>query len=383
MTIHSGKVLPTLGENRNGDTSVISLAGDWTLDNGQILETLIQDINTSGLTDVTLELSGLSGFDTAGAWAIHKVRAIYEFDGAHVTFAGVDERYMSLLEEIASHNPTPWTPPRKGSAFLAILEKFGNVAINVWDDIVCVTRILGSVGIGLTSCIFRTSRLRSSAILHQFDQACIGAVPIVTLMCFLIGGIIAQQGAFYLNRFGAPVYAVDLTGILMVREIGVLLTSIMVAGRSGSAITAELGAMKMREEIDALRVLGLDYVEVLVMPRVVALIIAVPVLTFLANLAGLVGAGLLLWAYTDISPPSYMELLHAALVWDAAAIFVGMAKAPFMGLMIALIACVEGLKVEGSTESLGQHTTASVVKAIFMVIVIDGFFALFFAAMHI
>ena len=204
------------------------------------------------------------------------------------------------------------------------------------------------------------------------------AVPIVAMMSFLVGAIVAQQGAFQLRKFGAEPFVIDLVGILVLREVGILLTAILVAGRSGSAFTAELGSMKMREEIDAMRVMGLNIIEVLIAPRVIALIIALPLLGLVANLSGLVGGGILLWAYSDISPSTYITWLRDAVAINT--FLVGVIKAPFMALIIALISCSEGLQVGGSAESLGRRTTAAVVKSIFLMVLVDGLFAIFFAA---
>jgi phospholipid/cholesterol/gamma-HCH transport system permease protein len=198
------------------------------------------------------------------------------------------------------------------------------------------------------------------------------------LITFLIGSILAQQGIFHFRKFGADIYVVDMIGILVLREIGVLIVSIMVAGRSGSAYTAELGAMKMREEIDALRTMGFDPVEVLILPRIVALLIAVPILTFLGSMSALYGGGLVAWLYGGIDPDVFLSRLKETITFDT--FEVGMIKAPFMAMVIGLIACVEGFQVKGSSESLGRQTTASVVKAIFLVIVLDGLFAMFFAS---
>src|SRR5690606_13049337 len=248
-------------------------------------------------------------------------------------------------------------------------------------DVLAVFHIVGALASVLSTVILRPRRLRPISIAVQFDQSCLGAVPIVALMTFLIGGIIAQQGGFYLRQFGADLFVIDLAGVLVLREIGVLLTAIMVAGRSGSAFTAELGSMKMREEIDALHVIGLRATEVLILPRLLALMLAVPVLTFLADLAALFGAGLTIWFYLDIPPPVILSRLQEVLTLETA--MVGIVKAPFMALIVGLVACVEGLKVQGSAESLGRHTTMSVVKSIFMVIVVDGVFAIFFATIGI
>jgi phospholipid/cholesterol/gamma-HCH transport system permease protein len=215
-------------------------------------------------------------------------------------------------------------------------------------------------------------------MVNQLDNVGWRAVPIVLLITFLIGCIIAQQGIFHFRKFGADIFVVDMIGILVLRELGVLVVCIMVAGRSGSAYTAELGAMKMREEIDALRTMGFDPIEVLVLPRIIALIIGVPILTFLGSMAALYGGGLVAWFYGGIAPDIFLSRLKEAISLET--FEVGMIKAPFMALVIGVVACVQGMAVKGSAESLGLRTTASVVESIFLVIVLDGLFAIFFAS---
>jgi phospholipid/cholesterol/gamma-HCH transport system permease protein len=228
--------------------------------------------------------------------------------------------------------------------------------------------------------VVRPGSFRLTSMVHQVDRVGWRAVPIVLMITFLIGAIIAQQGIFHFRKFGADIYVVDMVGILVLRELGVLLVCIMVAGRSGSAYTAELGAMKMREEIDALRTMGFDPIDVLILPRIVAIVIAVPILTFLGSMAALYGGGLVCWLYGGINPDVFLSRLRESISLDH--FEVGLIKAPFMALIVGLVACVEGLEVKGSAESLGLHTTASVVKAIFLVIVLDGVFAMFFAAIE-
>jgi phospholipid/cholesterol/gamma-HCH transport system permease protein len=215
-------------------------------------------------------------------------------------------------------------------------------------------------------------------MVHHLDNVGWRAVPIILLITFLIGCIIAQQGIFHFRKFGADVYVVDMVGILVMREIGVLIVAIMVAGRSGSAYTAELGSMKMREDVDALRTMGFDPVEVLVLPRVLALIIGLPLLTFIGSLAALYGGGLVCWLYGGIDPDVFLQRLREAITLDH--FKVGIIKAPFMAMVIGVVACVQGFEVKGSAESLGMQTTASVVESIFLVIVLDGLFAIFFAS---
>jgi phospholipid/cholesterol/gamma-HCH transport system permease protein len=224
----------------------------------------------------------------------------------------------------------------------------------------------------------RPHTFRLTSTIHQLERVGWRAVPIVLLITFLIGSILAQQGIFHFRKFGADVYVVDMVGVLVLREVGVLIVAVMVAGRSGSAYTAELGSMKMREEIDALRTMGFDPTEVLILPRIAALVIAMPILTFLGSMAALYGGALVAWAYGGINPDVFLSRLKEAISLDT--FEVGMIKAPFMALVIGIVACVEGFKVQGSAESLGLHTTSSVVKAIFLVIVLDGCFAIFFAS---
>jgi phospholipid/cholesterol/gamma-HCH transport system permease protein len=218
-------------------------------------------------------------------------------------------------------------------------------------------------------------------MVNHLERVAWNAVPIILLITLLIGAILAQQGIFHFRRFGADIYVVDMVGVLVLRELGVVIVCIMVAGRSGSAYTAELGSMKMREEVDALRTMGFDPVEVLILPRILALVIAVPILTFLGSMAALYGGGLVSWFYGGITPTVFISRLRDAISMQT--FEVGMIKAPFMAVIIGLVACVEGLQVQGSAESLGTKTTDSVVKSIFLVIVLDGAFAVFFAAIGI
>ena len=262
-----------------------------------------------------------------------------------------------------------------------MLTDLGRHGVTIAEEAMAVLQLLGSVATVVGLAVVRPSRVRFVPFVHQLEQTALRAAPIIVLMSFLIGAIIAQQGAFYFRRFGADLYVVDMVGVLTLREIAVLLTAIMVAGRSGSAITAELGSMKMREEIDALQVTGLDPVEMLVVPRLTALMLALPILTFLADLASLVGAAVVCKVYGGIPTETFLYRLQAAIALRT--FLVGICKAPFMALIIGLIASMEGLRVKGSAESLGQQTTLAVVKSIFMVIVVDGIFAMFYAAVGV
>ncbi|MBO6755902.1 MAG: ABC transporter permease [Roseibium sp.] len=365
----------------SSDQQMLCLSGDWTVSTLAAAEKLIDSVVVDKHRLTCIDTSAIGVIDTSGAWLVHRLRGTLEFGGRRVELSGLNDVRRQLFDQIERHHPPRWKPDRLRFSIVGFLDATGRQVVNVGKDGVAMLHILGSLGIVVATVLLQPKRLRGIAVAVQFDRSCIGAVPIVALMSFLIGAIISQQGGFYLRQFGADIFVVDLAGILVLREIGVILTAIMVAGRSGSAFTAELGAMRMQEEVDALHVIGLSVTEVLVLPRILALMIALPILTFIADIAALFGAGLTVWAYLDIPPAAFLTQLQAAVTLDT--LMVGIVKAPFMALIIGLIACVEGLKVGGSAESLGRHTTMSVVKAIFLVIVVDGLFAIFFASIGV
>jgi phospholipid/cholesterol/gamma-HCH transport system permease protein len=372
---------PRLDVEETGDEARLVAGGAWLISSGKAAERLVDAVDLGQKRRVVMDLSKVTALDTAGSWLLHRLRATLEFGGARVDLTGLPENRRTLIAEVESHVPEPWAPRRMPWSWTRIPELVGRRSVMVGEDVVAVLNVLGAFALGLVACLVHPSRMRWNSILYHLDTTGRGAVPIMVLMSTLIGAIIAQQGAFYLRRFGADVFVVDLVGVLALREIGVLLTAIMFAGRSGSAFTAEIGSMKMREEIDALTVMGVRPLEVLIIPRLIALMLALPALTFISDMAALFGAMVVSISYVGLSPDAFMIQLLDAI--DLETFMVGIVKAPFMALIIGLVACVEGLKVEGSAESLGRQTTVSVVKAIFMVIVVDGVFAVFFATVGI
>ena len=372
---------PRLDIEEHGDEARVVASGAWLLDTGRAAEKLIERLSLPVKQRVVMDLSRVAALDTAGAWLLHRLRAALEFEGSRVELRGLPSHRRQLIEEVEGHVPVPWAPERRPVSFKALPEAVGRRTVLIFEDLIGVLNVLGGFVAGLALCLAQPRKLRITSVLSHFDNTGRGAVPIMTLMSFLIGAIIAQQGAFYLRRFGAEVFVVDLVGVLVLREIGVILTAVMFAGRSGSAFTAEIGSMKMREEIDALNVMGMSPIEVLVIPRLLALMVALPVLTFISDLAALAGAGIVCLFYVGMPIETFLSQLQDAI--DLQTLMVGIVKAPFMALIIGLVACVEGLKVAGSAESLGRQTTTSVVKAIFMVIVVDGVFAIFFASVGI
>ena len=325
-----------------------------------------------------VDLAGVREIDTLGAWLLEKMSRGAEQAGHPVTLTGIDERHAELIEDVRKVNRSKRATQPRQNPIVARLEQAGRAAFGGLGEAAIFLLMLGATCWALIGVLRRPRSLRLTSLAYQTWQIGWQAIPIMLLITFLIGAIIAQQGIFHFRKFGAESYVVDMVGILVLREIGVLIVAIMVAGRSGSACTAELGSMKMREEIDALRTMGFDPVEVLILPRIVALIVALPILAFMGSMAALYGGGLIAWLYGGMSPAIFIARLHEAV--SVTHFEVGMVKAPFMALVIGIIACSEGLKVKGSAESLGRHTTTSVVKSIFLVIVLDGLFAVFFAS---
>ncbi|HMK70132.1 MAG TPA: ABC transporter permease [Xanthobacteraceae bacterium] len=358
----------------------LAATGAWTAERAAELEKIIDQTarRYQDARDVEIDLAKLERLDTFGAWLIERLKRAFTARGSTARIIGLSDTDRGLIEELQLVNRAPPLTGAAANRIVTALDSVGRAVVGIGWSLVLLTHLLGALTMVAVATIIHPTRLRLTSVVHHLERVGWRAVPIILLSTFLIGAIIAQQGIFHFRTFGAEVFVVDMVGILVLREVGVLIVCVMVAGRSGSAYTAELGAMKMREEIDALRTMGFDPVEILVLPRIVALVIAVPLLSFLGAMAALYGAGLVCWLYGGMTPDILLARLREAISLSTFA--VGMIKAPFMALLIGLVACVEGFEVEGSAASLGLKTTSSVVKSIFLVIVFDGLFAMFFAA---
>ena len=362
---------PSLTVTGNGPC-VLQARGAWTVANVELLERLCDGASRE---IGPIDLSHVSALDTVGAWLFEKLARRDTAHSSESMLVGAPGSYAGLLAEVHGLNRGEAGGKRSGESLVARLLRFSR---GVAADALAFLHMLGAVSAALLDVLRRPTSFRLTSMVYQLGRVGWQAIPIMALITFLIGAIIAQQGIFHFRKFGAESYVVDMVGILVLREIGVLIVAIMVAGRSGSAYTAELGSMKMREEIDALCTMGLDPVSVLILPRVLALVVALPILAFLGSMAALYGGGLVAWLYGGMSPAIFIARLREAV--SITHFEVGLLKAPFMALAIGLVAACEGLKVKGSAESLGLQTTESVVKSIFLVIVLDGVFAVFFAS---
>ena len=356
----------------------VMVSGAWTLavlGRVRICLDEMGEVKPAG-RPVEIDLSQLQVLDTAGALALVTLRN--SLDSKTTAFVNLRSEHRILLDEVArAASATAEAPPRRRPlAEMAGLIITGATAIGL--DAIRLTTFLGQTAAAMARVIVRPSRFRGTSFIHQIQQTGLTAVPIIALVCFLIGGVILQQGARQLQSFGAENLSIDMLGILTLREVGVILAAVMVAGRSASAFTAQIGTMKMREEIDAMRTLGIDPTETLVVPRILALIVALPLLVFVADMMCLAGGALMAKLYLSLDLPIYLQRLNSAV--QIKHLYVGLIKAPFAALVIGLVGCLEGMSVQGSAESVGTQVTTAVVKAIFVVLVLDAVFAIFLSA---
>ena len=377
----TGDAQAWLDVSEDASSLMLRPQGDWVVRHAETLDKALSDIHSFDRRAATFDLSHLTRLDTAGAWLIYRTGRSLERAGAKVTYAGATAAQSTLLNAVAKSDRPVKVEPHVGNIFSNLIVRMGSA---LEEGARTGRELVGFFGLVLETLgktFTNPFRMRATSTVYHMEQTGLNAVPIVSLISFLIGAVLAYQGAEQLRRFGGEIFTVNLVAVSFLREIGILLTAIMVAGRSGSAFTAQIGSMKLREEIDAMRTLGLDPMEVLVLPRVIALLIMMPILGFISAMMGLLGGGLVVWIELGMSPAMYIERVKEAVdVWDASVAFI---KAPVFGLLIAMIGCFEGLKVEGSAESVGQRTTASVVEGIFTVIVVDAFFSIMFVKLGI
>lgn len=363
--------------------------GSWSLGDGLVdLDNKLRQFadRTKG-KELVIDLSEIESLDTAGALMLQRtMRSCPERDeqageNALYGFEQVSGGQRNLLEA-ASNNLQPCeVEHHRGSAFIAVLERVGRGTEDALHEFLRLVSYLGEVLVGLWTVFSHPKRLRVPPIVHHMEESGLNATLIVGMMSFLIGAVIAFMGATVLAQFGAEIFVVELIGITVLREFGVLLTAILIAGRSGSAFTASIGSMKLREEIDAMEAMGIDPMDALVLPRLIAMVFVLPALTFMATMMGLIGGGLVAWLSMDITPALFLTRMQDIIV--VSNFLVGMVKAPFFAFAISIIGCYQGMRVEGSAEALGRHTTISVVQSLFAVILLDAMFAVFFMELNI
>lgn len=356
---------------------MIDLTGPWTTKGLSSQDKSLAGVRPNGAQRARLSLSAISDLDTAGAWLIHRTQRDLSNNGLSVDVSGGNEKQLALIRTVAEHDaPCPEAPPAP-SGFISVVLYTGEATVELYKECGRMINFLGLTLVVLMRSLLRPTSIRLITVVKVMERTGIHALPIVGLISFLIGVVLAYQGADQLSRFGAQIYTVNLVGYGVLREMGILLTAIIVAGRSGSAFTAQIGTMKVNEEVDALRTIGLDPIEVLVLPRVLALVLVMPLLTFYADIMGLLGGAVMATVELDISLFQFVRQLNSAVnLWS---FWVGMIKAPIFAFIIAMVGCYEGLKVTQSAESVGLRTTSAVVKSIFLVIVLDAFASIVFS----
>jgi len=363
-------------ESRDGLLRV-QAGGAWDINSAGRLDAQLRPLSPDGIRRLDFDLSEVGRLDTAGAWLTYRTAKTFTDAGCDTAFAGVRPEHQAMLDQVAESDQPCEVEPRRLHPVVALIDQVGVATVGIVRDGLQQIAFLGEMTNALARTFAQPRRLRFTPLVFHMEKAGFNAIPIVALISFLIGVVLAYQGAVQLQQFGADIFVVDLIAISVLREIGILLTAIVIAGRSGSAFTAELGSMVVNEEVDAIRSLGLDPIDVLVVPRLLALVITLPLLAFIADMMGLFGGMVMAWTTLDISPGLYVERLNEAV--SISSFWVGIVKAPVFAFVIAMVGCMEGLRVERKAESIGRQTTRSVVTAIFMVIVFDAVFSIFFA----
>jgi phospholipid/cholesterol/gamma-HCH transport system permease protein len=367
-----------IADTQTEGARLIRLSGPLTVATADRLSPKLARLETMSSEKIILSLAEVSKFDTAGAWLVWRTARDLKAAGASVDIAGSTALQRGLIAKVTPQEaPVSMRPPRPHPLLRPVAE-LGEATTNIAHEFSRLLAFLGLTGLRFARQIVQPRRIRWNALVTQLEQVGFKALPIVGLMSFLIGIVLVQQGAVQLKQFGAEIYVVDIVGIGTLRELGILLTAIMVAGRSGSAFTAQIGSMRLQEEVDAMETIGLDPMDVLVIPRVLALVVLMPLLGFYASMMALTGGAIFTWFQLDIPISTFLQRLQEAVTFDH--FLVGMIKAPVFGLVIAVVGCFEGMQVEGGAQSVGEHTTRSVVVSIFMVIVIDAMFAVFFTS---
>ena len=359
---------------------VIALAGSWTARGLGTLEAQLLAVTAPSKGSLVIEAAGVTALDTAGAWSVQTLVQRLRAQGAQVTLHAMPAQFSGLLEAVEQHLgeriTTPPTAPPPGT--LAML---GRGAVAQWTQTLALLSFVGECALVGVDCLRHPTRIRWRPILYNLRTAGFDALPIVGLLAFLLGVVVAYQGADQLQRYGANIFVADLVGMSMLREFAPLITAIIIAGRSGAAYAAQIGTMAVTEEIDAMRTIGIAPLEMLVWPKIVALVIALPLLTVLADGLGVFGGMIMARAQLGVGFPEFLDRLVKAI--SPTDYLIGIGKAPVFAMIIVIIGCFQGFQTHGGADSVGRHTTHSVVQSIFLVIVADALFSVAFSALDL
>jgi len=367
---------------RQGRLLRLIARGEWTVRDAPRLDSQLRELDLGDANEVAIDGGGVTRLDSAGAWLLVRTKRDIEAAGKRVREFVLPDVYAPLLNTIEQEHSAPPVVIEGRHGFLAMVERVGRATVETGKQGYRMLGYLGRFTIELMEAIFQPrGNLRVAALFTQVEEIGINALPIVGLLAFLIGIVMAYQGADQLRRFGAEIFTINLLGVGILRELGGLVNGIIIAGRSGSAFTAQIGTMKVNEEIDALQTIGINTFDVLVLPRVMGLIIALPFLTFYADVMAMIGGAVMCYFDLGITVPAFMRQLHEAISMNT--FLVGIIKAPIFAATIGLVGCFEGLQVERNAASVGKLTTRSVVESVFLVIVIDAGFSILFSILGI
>jgi len=361
--------------------TILSLRGDWLARTLDGVDEELRSVAARVAPDtLVVDLTQLGKIDTAGAYVLSRTLARANAPEADRHFIGEHPTARTLMSLTQTH-AVPGDLPAARTGVYELFERAGRALVHLADDMVGNLAFFGETLAAAGRGLARPDKIRWAAVFHIMEEAGLNALPVVGTLSFFIGAVVAYLGANLLQQFGASVFAVELVGFSVLREFGVIITAILLAGRSDSAFTAQIGAMRMQQEIDAMRTLGLDPFDVLVLPRVIACVVMAPLLTFGAMMMGLLGGMLVLWSALDITPGFFIARMYETI--PVQHFWVGMSKAPVFAVVIAIIGCRKGLNVGNDVESLGHNVTAAVVQSIFSVIVIDAIFAMIYLELDI
>jgi phospholipid/cholesterol/gamma-HCH transport system permease protein len=359
--------------------SKVYCAGQWLLPQMPDLEQKLSDILWPKVATLAVDVSGIQAMDTAGAWLLQRTLHSLEIKGCKVDLQGLSEEHATMLKIMPELTTTSATsPPLKAKSILEIL---GRVTWPHVQNLIGILSFFGESVIAVLRSMLQPSRIRWRPIFYNLQHAGFNALPIVGLLAFLMGVVISFQGAGQLQRYGANIFIVDLVGLSILRELAPLMTAIIVAGRSGSAFAAQIGTMKMTEELDALRTIGIAPMDLLVLPKVLALLIALPLLTVFADIMGVLGGMVMAQSQLGVSYTDFLDRFGDAV--KLSALLVGIGKAPVFAAIIAMVGCYQGFNVGNGADSVGNKTTASVVQGIFLIIVADALFSVLFSWLSI
>ncbi len=351
------------------DGAILRLAGRLTLARlGDLPHAL------DALDDIAaIDLSAVERIDTVGAWLVLRVA-----EAQDAAICGASDDAIRLLDAVRRSQAEPPAPHVRPSGWQRLAEETGEGVVTAFRELIGIIGFFGATLTSLFRQVVNRRRIRWTAVTMRVQNVGVDALAIIGLMSFLIGIVIAQQGAVQLRQFGLEIFTINLVGRASIRELGLLMTAIMVAGRSGSAFAAQIGTMKLTEEIDAMRTIGVSPMEAIVLPRVLAVTLMMPLLGFYASICAIIGGGVFCWIGLNITPITYVNLLRDIIpMTDFWALMI---KAPVFGMLVGVTGCYEGMQVQKDAEEVGRRTTSAVVAAIFLVIVLDAFFAVFFSA---